>query len=424
MLLQNKFINDYLYFGYKVPDHISDDLMEFQSSGKLANLYTIEEASALLDEIVDEILENLSSNKYCIIPISGGWDSRLLLAEAVERLNVSQIKTYSFGTSGQLDFEIGRNVAESLGIEHFPVDLNRIKMEWRQLEETAREAPWTKIFDAFVNRFYVKKIAGQGDILLTGFMGDPLFGSHQVELNDTEEIVRLFVKKQNITGNLSLLEKDYNPTKSIPELPEDVIFNTYDILDFGIRQANMIAPIVTPMPELKRWDSNVGCFKNSKTDIRAPFANPDWVQYWAKAPKVLRKNRQFFFNMFETKFPELFRLPAKDYFGAVAKESLEYKWKRNQFRLQNRLHKHLPKIFDPSNVLQNYLNFNAAFRKRSDYKEILEESIIYLKEKSVSDWINFEEMWKQHMTYQADHADAFRVLIGLALNLKANNPLK
>lgn len=422
-MLHNKFINDYLYYGYKVPEQISDDLMKLPSSGKKF-IYTPQEASTLLDKILDEIFEKLSPDKYCIIPISGGWDSRLLLAAAVDRLNISQIKSYSFGTSGQLDYEIGRNVAETLGTEHIPIDLHSIKIDWHQLEETVKEAPWTKIFDAFVNRFCVKRVAGDGDMLLTGFMGDPLFGSHQLDHDDIKEIIRVFVKRQNITGNSTLLEKNYNPLKSIPELPKDVIFNTYDTLDFGIRQANMIAPIVTPLPVMKKWGSDTGSFNNSKAAIKAPFANPEWIQYWAQAPKNLRKDQRLFFKMFELKYPELYRLPAKDYFGAGKKDSFNFKWRKTLFRVQNRLHKHLPKVFDPSIVMQNYLNFNTAFRIRSDYKDILNKSISYLQEESVAEWINFEEMWNEHMSYKADHADAFRVFIGLALNLKVKNPLK
>lgn len=417
----NKHINDYLYYGYLFPPKIPDWLYEIDGINNEHYTYSIKEVSILFDKIADEALSEIRGNNYCIVPISGGWDSRLLLGAAIERLNRSQIRTFSFGTPGQLDFEIGCKVAQTLGVEHYSIDLGEIKMEWNLLEKTAREAPWTKPFDSFFNRYCIKQVGKDGDIVLSGFMGDPLAGSHMVSSSVKKEIISSFVQHQNIARNSSLLEKDYDPISSVPNIPQKVDFNHGELLDFGIRQAYMVAPIVTPMPEMKGWGSKPGVLPGSGIQILTPFADPAWASYWISVPFHLKENRKLFFEMLKNKYPGLNNMPAKDYYGATKKDGLEHSMRRNLLRIQNRLHLHAPRFFNQSNKMMNYLDFDDAFRSRDDYRAVLKKAISFIQKNSMAQWIDFDQMWEEHMTFKADHSKSFKILIGLALNVKVNN---
>lgn len=423
-MLQRKKINDYLYYGYLFPAQLPENLFQLTPSKVESNTYNEKETAQLFDKLLDQALEECSANNYCVIPISGGWDSRILLGAAVERLSTSQIKTYSFGSPGQLDYEIGRKVSNFLGVEHHAIDVRRIEMNWVQLEEVVKEAPWTKPFDAYINRYCIKTFTEEGDIVLSGFMGDPLFGSHFSDYKDINECIRLFVKRQNITERSVLIESDYDPAESIPELPENNPFDSYDIVDFGIRQANMVAPIVTPLEKLERWEMFLGNFRSSGASIVAPFAHPEWVRYWAFAPKEFKKEKNLFFRMFQYKFPKLFEFPSKDYFGATKNEGVNRNLRRNFTRVQNRLHRYFPTVFSQSNKMLNYQDFDEQFRKNDDYQSILDSAITFLKDTNATDWIDFNELLSAHMTYKEDHAKSFQVIIGLALNMKVNNTIR
>ncbi|MDR9409806.1 MAG: hypothetical protein RI573_13270, partial [Balneolaceae bacterium] len=342
MFSANKHINDYLYYGYLFPSKIPDWFFDIDGVNKEHRSYSIKEVSTLFDRIADKVPSEITGNNYCIVPISGGWDSRLLLGAAVERLNISQIKTFSFGTPGQLDYEIGCKVAHALGLEHYLIDLREFEINWNLLEQTAREAPWTKTLDAFYNKYCIKKIGTDSDIVLSGFMGDPLAGSHTISSSDKKEIISSFVKHQNIAKNSALLEKDYDPISSVPDIPQKIDFDPGELLDFGIRQAYMVAPIVTPLPEMKNWGSKPGALPGTGMQILTPFADPSWASYWISAPVHLKENRKLFFEMFKDKYPELYNMPAKDYFGAAKKNALKRSMNRNLIRIQNRLHLYAP----------------------------------------------------------------------------------
>jgi hypothetical protein len=66
----------------------------------------------------------------------------------------------------------------------------------------------------------------------------------------------------------------------------------------------------------------------------------------------------------------------------------------------------------------NYLDFDLAFRKREDYKEILKKSLRILKEHSLVDWLDFDVLNEEHMNYNQQYSKLFLVLIGLALNVE------
>ncbi|MDR9409543.1 MAG: hypothetical protein RI573_11910 [Balneolaceae bacterium] len=44
-----------------------------------------------------------------------------------------------------------------------------------------------------------------------------------------------------------------------------------------------------------------------------------------------------------------------------------------------------------------------------------------MQKKTIAPWIDFDQMWEEHMTFKANHSKSFKVFIGLALNLKVKN---
>lgn len=73
------------------------------------------------------------------------------------------------------------------------------------------------------------------------------------------------------------------------------------------------------------------------------------------------------------------------------------------------------------NYLFNYLDYADAFRKRKDYRDILNRAFQYLASEQVTPWIDLQKLKTEHMSYKANHENAFLVLIGLALNLEKEN---
>src|SRR5690606_37560047 len=145
----------------------------FQPSG-----YNIEEASALFDAVFDELITQASYKNH-LVPLSGGWDSRAILGALLDRADKDKIHTVSFGTKGQLDFDLGKKISSTLGLPHIELDLRNVKLNWDNILSSVRTAPWTYVPDAYFNAL-AREVLNDTNVWV-GFLGDPLTGSHLLQ---------------------------------------------------------------------------------------------------------------------------------------------------------------------------------------------------------------------------------------------------
>jgi len=412
----NKVANDYLHYGYLPPD----TLPEFIKKGLKKNdkaVYSAAYLSSLLDRIFNDSVEHFSGNGFCIVPVSGGWDSRILLGLALENFPSNQIKTYSFGTRGQLDFDLGKKLSKKVGVEHVEFDLSKIELTFEELKKSVQKSPWTYVPDAFFNSYCYIKMAGNEDIILSGFMGDPLTGGHTYKKNGAD-IPGYFAKSQSVVKNHRLTQSDYNPTESLPETFSASTFLKHEQLDLGVRQANCIVPIISSKNSWDQWGTSLGFAEGTNAEIITPFAHKEWIRYWQHAPENEKKERRLYLKLLERKFPVLASLPAKDFYGAKRQNDYRYKLNRKKYHGKMILNRNFPKIFPIPRLMMNYLDYDTIFRRRDDYISILNQAFSLLDETPVSDWINFDELQNNHRSYRLNLSKEFLLLIGLALNLE------
>jgi len=80
-----------------------------------------------LDRALDR-LETVAAGRRVVLPLSGGYDSRLLAASLVER--GIPVTAFTFGRPGHPDVEVSREVADRLGIDWEFVEYDRAR--WRE----------------------------------------------------------------------------------------------------------------------------------------------------------------------------------------------------------------------------------------------------------------------------------------------------
>lgn len=415
-VLSNK-IFDFLHYGYVMPDNIPSFLSELQNHHYEPRKASLPNTIELFDEVFTDSIEMNAGSGYCIVPLSGGWDSRILLGYALERFPASQIKTYTFGTKGQLDFEIGKKIAKQAGVEHISFDLSHIQLSWDALKASVMETPWTYTADSFFNKYCYRQMQSNADILLTGFMGDPLTGGHIYQENGPD-IRRLFLDSQTVNHNQVNPKPDMNPCKSFPDLPANTLFSDHQLLDLGIRQAHCIAPIVSFKKKWDSWDTSLGTIAESNTKIIAPFAHPEWIHYWVHVPDAYKRDRWLYLEFLREKFPELRKISNKEFYGGKNKHDSIYYFKKKVYHGKILLNRYIPFIFPSPKEMLNYLNYDLAFRKRKDYIELLENAFTLLAKYSIITEPEFLKLRNDHRTYRKNHSRLFLLLIGLALNME------
>ena len=414
----NKKINDYLYFGYLPPNELPPGLEIFSREIPGEWKYNAEDCGSLLDRVFDDTLTQYGSFNQIVIPLSGGWDSRILLGLALERFPSANIKTYTFGQPGQYDYDIGATIAHKMGVEHTDVNLNEVEMGWDVLKKSVKLSRWTYVPDSYFNQLGYQMMAKKGDSILNGFMGDPLTGSHFIENRlKYEQILDDFVQKQKKADSYDLTKPGFDPLTSIPEVTDNRVFEISEHLDFGVRQFHCIVRIISQMKSLEGWQPDLGKTE-AGADILTPFSHPMWAKYWSGAPEKAKKGRSLYVEMMKSRFPKLAALPSKNYYGATSGSGLFHYLMKKRFNLRIVFHQHFPVIFRKQIKSLNYLDFQEAFIRRDDYRALWEQAVRFMTQTNVAPWIDVDRVMKEHESGQKDHSWALLTIIGLALNLE------
>src|SRR5690606_11306939 len=128
-----------------------------------------------------------------------------------------------------------------------------------------------------------------------------------------------------------------------------------------------------------------------------------WVTYWLNAPRELRSGQRLYLAMLRNKFPSLFKMPSKHYYGATAIGAPKYHINRFRHRLLSKVYRSFPKLGVKSNMMLNYLDFNAMFRERNDYKEVLEIAVVLLEKNDICPWLDIRKIMLDHKKYRGDY---------------------
>lgn len=409
-------INTYLYFGYLPPKCLQKKLLNVWAFENEEFDYSVAGAIAKFDQLFDK-LSCACHHEKIVVPISGGWDSRAILGALLERFDTKNIVTVSFGTPGQLDYDLGTVVSKSCKVQHHALDLRSVKMTWTAIVETAKTAPWTYIPDAYFNSICRKQLSDSQSSIWIGFLGESLAGSH-IPGAEQQDISNYFVARQKKVTSIQLPEPTFTARISSQILKAADNRYASDMLDICIRQSYCVAPIVLPVKKWDSWDPFVGVETNG-AQVIAPFADKDWAHYWLKAPIGVRRHQRLYLEMLKSKFGKLFNLPSKSSYGVQP----EKRWLLNMVKSEYAIRKRMQALFPQFNIRsikrENYLNFDEAFRKRDDYQETIFLAFKYLKKFEFASWLNFNSIWNDHLKRKCNYGDALVVILGLAANLAA-----
>jgi asparagine synthetase B (glutamine-hydrolysing) len=404
----------FLYFGY-LPEY-SPDQLDFLGNwqewtkrkaflSEQPQSVLIQEGIGILKRIFRETLAG-DNSKYHVLPLSGGLDSRAILGGMLENLESRQIQTVTYGSPGTYDYEIGQSVAKTVGVRFDSINLSAESWRWNAAEimETALqvERP-TWLFDAYINH-HIAKQYGDDCIYWSGFMGDPLAGSHLLAKDSKtwEQAKTEFIKRNRFARSLILIPSGFIPEDCLPALPfvnADLL--SYDEqLDFGIRQRCLIKHIVLP--------PGYAC--------RKPFLHPEWTTFILNVPRHYREKQWLYKEILKAAYPQLFSLPTKTNVGLPLSAPLWHKaiqvgamWAR---LVGERI---LPWIHWGINRSTNYVDFNQELRECDELKAVVYEHVQALKKRGIVDWIDIDSIWRQHQRNRGNYADALMLLASLEM---------
>lgn len=251
---------------------------------------------------VAERMRQVVQDRTIVLPLSGGYDSRLL-ACLCKRYEFPRVICYTYGIKESPEVEISRKVAGELGFEWLFVEYTSEK--WAQFIES-------KDFEAYlhyggnlkaiahmqdllaVRELKEKALLPENALIVPGHSGDFLGGSHfPTGLTRRNIAKKIFEKYFNINfldkknyrlvldSLLSVVEKSGDS--------EEALLETFFSWGLRNRQANFIV-------------NSVRAYEYEGYDWYLPLWDDEFVRYWRRIPCVLRKGSVLYeealFNVF------------------------------------------------------------------------------------------------------------------------------
>lgn len=342
-----------------------------------------------LDEINEQVFYDLISyldGRTAIVPLSGGFDSRLI-AYMLKRLNYKNVICYTYGIEGNLESKISQEIAESLGYKWIFVPYS--DKEWFELINSNEYEKFSEYADNLVSvphiqdLLAVKKLVDNSGlpsdgVFIPGHTGDFLAGKHiPADIMKQKKIKRRYIVNSLIDRHYSLRYFSLISISLQHKMREKLLSEF---------EKNKIYSAEEAADEIEHWNWRERQAKFICNSVRVyEFYDFEWYlplwdfriqEFWKNAPLEGRLNRNLFFSFFN----KIFKDP-------IPKESSENKVVKllkfnplihdvfmygNRIKKMNSLYEEHPlnwhKIISKKEYfilsLKNYKNINSILAKK------------------------------------------------------------
>lgn len=372
----------------------------------------------------------IKGNEKIIIEISGGLDSRAILAAALKVTGKENILLYTFGDEKSYDCEIGKSIAKTLGIQHvFIPAMNenfaeQYEKSFHDVEGMIDSTPYFSIqMDHRLSKF--------GNKIFNGFMGGEIMGP------------LIFSK----IGNLALVtDADYkkakelllnhhkmNDTQTVKSLFNPAWLKDVDILSSFEKSVEDLKniPLEKFLNYCAQWlyvneSDKYTAFCNFRYpnvfEYVKPFLDNELIEFMFQVPPELRKDKKLYKQMLMKHYPDLFKLPTKNNLGLPLQTNHVKLYVKRVFwflqlkfnSLSNYIVHH--RLFFNKN--QNFIDYNELLRTNRDYQVFMKSMVDKVKKREFFDSEYIDSLWMLHLKGKKNYAMIFGLLVTLEMILE------
>jgi len=349
---------------------------------------------------------NFTPNQIHVLPLSGGLDGRAILAVLLEFTSASNIHTYTFGTPGTFDYEIGNLIARIIGTNHVVFTLTEYNYHQEELLDISKRVDHQTVLFHHPPIWELDK-RFKGAQVWSGYIGDVITGGY-------------YQKKPspNITKAKERYLEKYAYVNSI-SLTDSQDQHFYDYIDYQWLDSDIMSydeQVIYQERQLKLTAPHV-LMKGYQ--YHTPFINNEFMNFMFSIPGRYRKNQYLYKKILLEAYPKLFRLKTKNYYGlSLNAPQAAVLAKRTLMKSKRICNKVFP-VFMDKNI--NYLDFDSAIREKENLKSLFYQNLMDLKQRNLLDWVPIEKIWRDHISGRGRYSDALIVLVSLEIHLKATN---
>lgn len=390
------------------------------------------------DELIDElgalwqraVERRIKKDEKIIIPLSGGLDSRAILAAALRCTAKDNIITFTFGEKGSFDFEIGRMVAEKAGVRNIPLEAEKKDFEEQynismvDIEGMVDATPYFAISGYKVMEKY-------GNTLYSGYMGGEIMGSHisSKMLNKKLKSEQDYIEAKSIIIERHRLKdlKDirvlFNPSYINIENFKYSFERTLDVLK-QINNEDM-ANYCAIWDYKHRQDKYISfcMFRYVESfNFSTPFLDNELIDFMLKMPPELRLDEKMYKSMLLKKYPELFELPTKTNLGLRLDAGITSLFLKRAILFSKMNVNKISSMLIKRNIFldkgKNYIDYADLIRRNKEYQGFMRKLLNKVEEREFFNRVHIEEVWRLHIQGKKNYAMFFGLLVTFELFLE------
>lgn len=294
---------DTLLLGYPISNHP-------RFIPKIGETNTEQSLESLKETLLSTFNRSLKGVSDVILPLSGGLDSRLILACLLECLPANKIHAFTYGLDNHLDFDIPPLIAKKTGIHFTQVNLADISIQpniinpqdYTLINTPAHNLIGFRITQTASKEALIKLDLNEKTPVWSGFFGDRIFtGLFSTQKQGLTDSCSAYIDQYKMTP-LSFFPKHYNPAEKLitryKEQQKPVNCTWLEWIDWEQRQS--------------RVQSNLMTLDNP---YYFPFAESEVITAILSFTASTRKNGQLQRQYFHEFHPDLAKLAVTSRFG-------------------------------------------------------------------------------------------------------------
>jgi hypothetical protein len=395
-------IDSFLKFGYFLDYtgklNILDKIKNNENYLSMELPEIVEEFNGIFLKVIEK---NFKSNEINVLPLSGGYDSRALLAGLLEFTEARNILTYTFGIKNTLDFEIGNKLATRIGTNHTPISLENMNYKLEDMMEISSKIDHQSLLFIhgpikLLEEYY------KGASIWSGFMGGVIGGSQYFNSENLSKVYENFLEENNLVRSYNLTSTPLDKLVKLIEIPDNYNKGTLtlnEIVDIKNKQEKYLAPHILA----------------SGFNYKTPFIDEDILNFVFNIKGKYRDNKHYYKKWIMEKYSNVFEVGTKNTFGLPMDSSFVNKLVA---RTRNKIATKISPRFNTVNPYTNYFDFNKEIITNSSLKSLIKGQLIDLKERDI---LNIDPimLYNKHISQKEKYGDALLALASLEIHLKS-----
>ncbi|RYV49918.1 asparagine synthase-related protein [Pengzhenrongella frigida] len=379
--------------------------------GEVSESALVREGAAAMRASVEECARRTTTSGDQVIFLSGGLDSRTILAALLETFDRSQIVAATFGRPGEQDFDYAALVARAAGVRHETLESSTVEWSTDGLVDSvlARQVPLPFPFGQRYLSYLLHERIGRDHAFWDGLCGDAVGGfrsptpGERVAWRDAVEEFQGFHLRKGWDKTVSA---DFDPWAGMPAGPfcSDALMAYPDQLVFGVRQRQYTATRI-----LRGYT------------ICTPFLVRPWLDFMLRVPEKFRNDQYLYQEIQKHAYPRLFSLPTTTYDGGAV---LESRFTRSSRGLRRRVLSKAARMGFPvrgGQVPASGANdaVRGGYWAPGPTQDLVRENLTDLAGRGVVDWADPVAFIPGASEADRPSESDITRLLGLELNLKA-----